>query len=95
MNEYNTVVVVVMVLQKMDEQEHAHLVAADDMNCNHHVSHCNQPPWFLQRDENVIINRVSEGPVADQRSREVAHGHHNVSNNDTLHHRLLGWFFRS
>lgn len=68
-----------------------YLVAPNNMDHDHHVGEGNQPLWFAEGYEDVIIDLVAKGPVADERNREIADCNHNISNNNSLPHGFLRW----
>jgi hypothetical protein len=78
---------------RLDHVEHRHgihLVAANDVDDDHHVGGGDEPPWPVQGDEDVLIDAVAEGLVADERDGEVAGGDDDVGDDDALPHGLLG-----
>ena len=60
------------------------------MDDDHHVGCGDEPPRPVQGDEDVLIDVVAEGPVADERDGEVAGGDDDVGDDDALPHGLLG-----
>jgi hypothetical protein len=60
------------------------------MNNDHHVGEGDEPLGFAEADEDVVVDLVAEGPVADERGREVARGDDGVGDDGALPHGLLG-----
>jgi hypothetical protein len=45
---------------------YTYLVAANDMNDDHHVGEGDEPLGFPEADEDVVINLVAKRPVSDE-----------------------------
>lgn len=65
------------------------------MDDDEHVSGCNEPGRLLEREKNVVFDRVTEHPIADDGNGEVAEGDDDVGNNDASPHGAFGWLVRS
>ena len=77
----------------LDHVEHrhgVHLVAADDVDDDHHVGGGDEPARPVEGDEDVLVDVFAEGPVADERDGQVARGDDDVGDDDALPHGLLG-----
>lgn len=71
-----------------------YLIASDDVDDDHHISHGDQPTWLWKSEEYVIIHSVPESPITDESDGEVTESHHNVCEDHTFPHRLLRRFLR-
>jgi hypothetical protein len=74
----------------MKRVDAAYLVAANDVDDDHHVGERDEPPGPAERDEDVVLDAVAERPVADERDGEVAERDDDVGDDDALPHGLLG-----
>ena len=78
----------------MSEDMFVYLVTTKEMDDDHHVGDGDEPPWFLEGDEDVVMDFFAERPVPDERGREVARRDDDVGDDDALPHGLLGRLVR-
>ena len=67
-----------------------YLVAAHEMDDDHHVGHGDQPSRLPQCYEDVVVDGVAECPVANERDGEVTERYDDVGDDDAPPHGFLG-----